>query len=47
VEESVLLILGLLSAGGLMVIAVIYYETAWKARRRRRIEREHARSKQR
>ena len=44
-EESVLLVLGLASAGALIVAAVIYYETGWKARRRRRLERNHARSK--
>jgi hypothetical protein len=45
VDESVLLVLSLLSAGAFVVAAVIYYETGWKARRRRRMERNHARSK--
>jgi len=45
VEETALLVIGLLAAGGVMVAAVIYYETAWKARRRSRVERKHARSK--
>ena len=44
-EDSVLLLFGLLSAGAAMVAGVMYRETAWKARRRRRMEREHARSK--
>lgn len=46
-EESVLLILALLTAGAGIITAAIYYETGWKERRRRRIERDHARSKQR
>jgi hypothetical protein len=45
VENTVLLIFGLLVGGGLMVAGVIYHETGWKTRRRRRLEREHARSK--
>jgi hypothetical protein len=45
VEDSVLLILGLASAGALIVASVIYHETVGKVRRRRRIERDHARSK--
>jgi hypothetical protein len=45
VESTILLVLGLLAGGALMIAGVVYYETAWKTRRRRRIEREHARSK--
>jgi hypothetical protein len=45
VEDTVLLILGLAGAGILIMAAVIYHQTGWKARRRRRFERDHARSK--
>jgi hypothetical protein len=45
VEDTVLLVLGLLAAGAVILAAAIYYETSWKARRRRRVERNHARSK--
>lgn len=44
-EQFVVLGLALLAAGAVMVGAVIAYETVWKAHRRRRIERTHARSK--
>ena len=44
-EDSVLLVLGLAAGGGVALSAAIYYETGWKARRRRRLERKHARSK--
>ncbi|MBA2919092.1 hypothetical protein GON01_14415 [Sphingomonas sp. MAH-20] len=44
-EESVLLVLALVAGGAVALGGAIYYETGWKTRRRRRIEREHARSK--
>ena len=44
-EEFALLSLALLLSGALIVGVVIWHQTAGKERRRRRIEREHARSK--
>lgn len=44
-EEFTVLALALLSAGAVIVAGILWYETAGKVRRRRRIEREHARSK--
>ena len=44
-EEYFALGIALLVAGVTTVSAVIWYETGWKARRRRRVERDHARNK--
>ena len=44
-EEFALLAFGLLVAAAALIGSVLYYETAWKARRRRNIERDHFRSK--
>jgi hypothetical protein len=45
VDEFLLLGLALLVAGAVAIGGIIFYEAGWKARRRRRIERDHARSK--
>ena len=46
-EEYLLLGVALLTSGTALVGAVIWNETAGKARRRRRIERKHFKSKER
>jgi hypothetical protein len=45
VEDIVVLGFALLAGGAAAVGGLIAYETVWKPRRRRRIERAHARSK--
>jgi len=37
--------MSLLASGGAAGAGVIFYQTVWKERRRRRLEREHFRSK--
>lgn len=44
-EDTYLLVFALMAAGVLTIGGFIWYETAGKERRRKRIERNHARSK--
>jgi len=45
VEEYLVLGVSLLAAGGAAGAGVIFYQTVWKERRRRELERRHFRNK--